>query len=1462
MSLHVHTGTLSGPFAEYAPASRTQYAIDPVALMIEECMRISSAMRKQARWSASGVAAIFGAADFFGDDEPLVSKLAHSSVAGLGSYNHAGSAASTAGTHSRTANGAASGPANALHSSFLQLRAILGETADIDSVDSLTLMQPFLLTIESSATSGAVTALALGVIAKALQYDILSFRSRNLSATLVQLTTSLTRCRFEASDQSSDDAVLLRVLRLLETLVTGPLSQLLPNAVISEVIHTCISLACNKRRSEVLRRAAEMAMVAMTQRIFQRVRELEPEQSTGEEFAANYAEIHAETRHTDTPASAGSSRSSDDISSVNFGTGHHTAATVDLAPLSPRKDAVADETPAQFDIQCINEFMGLLISMSSPANQYQHTESSRVFALTLLNTAIEVAGDYMPNHPSLMALLADPVSKDVSQIIASTDSVPLLQESLRLFCSMAVILKANLKAQIELTLNLIFKSLLPNKRAIDRNIKGTTAISSRSPVSKELIVESLSFLWTRSPQFFAELFVEYDCDFEKSDLATTFVDFLCELALPESAITTTDNVPPICLEGILSFVSSINARAKSYPPDKSDSKHPLVANKVQKNSFIKCTEIFNDNPKKGIAALAESQFINNVDDAKELAEFFFQKSTRLNKKVLGEYLAKPANAEVLKEFMFLFDFGGLRVDEGLRIMLKSFRLPGESQQIERIVELFAEAFVASQTTENNPAPDDCPDREPVLPDRDAVFILSYSIIMLNTDLHNPQVKKSMDLEAYRRNLKGVYNGKDFPEWYMAGIYNSIRDREIIMPEEHHGTEKWFDDVWHNLISSQSNWARDHGNSAEEFDSATLCDFDKLLFESVVENVVETLIQVFKEASDDNIITKLMSSIDKCATVCITYDLQKAVSFMIESLTRLTSLADTPAVKVAEDDQFRLEIPITQLTIEKKADPVTVSELSVYFGKDFKAQLSTVVLFRLIKKPGCKVSDSWKTVIRLILNLFENCLVEPNLFSEFQKKLKLAPLAKVKPSFVIQKVKPLKESGLLSTFSSFLKGYSDEPPEPSDQEIESTLSTIDCVQSLNIPAIFKVISKSDKDQMKRFIVLFSQNLPVFSAEIKRYFESEVLFMFEVMVCFSLIVEDSETTNLTIKRLVEYLESNSLTKKGFIRLSTYLFLLVRKSEGEYHENVSKILQNILGFEQATLAKHGSSLIQPLFSLVDNDSHVRNIFWNEPFWNILRALGSIQFFSEDILVFTETVVRQFPDKISNENYLPFLGVLDEISSLGAVGAQYEQEQALEQTEEEIQSNKSLIQVAKRSITLTGELSHVQHKLTYPLIQALAHQCFNPCRDVRTHAVQILQSTISSGQLTETYTAEGLFEYGLFPLLAELQKKETLETDASAFWGTQSQVLSLVGKTYLRIYTELSKEVAETMWFRLVRDFGVVNEISPQVKEPSLEVLKNMILVLQRDFLTAENESLWNKTWDALDKLFPGLKDEVVSK
>jgi len=53
---------------------------------------------------------------------------------------------------------------------------------------------------------------------------------------------------------------------------------------------------------------------------------------------------------------------------------------------------------------------------------------------------------------------------------------------------------------------------------------------------------------------------------------------------------------------------------------------------------------------------------------------------------------------------------------------------------------------------------------------DAAYVLAFSIIMLNTDLHSPQVRKRMTIEDYSRNLKGVNDNKDFaPEYIVSSI---------------------------------------------------------------------------------------------------------------------------------------------------------------------------------------------------------------------------------------------------------------------------------------------------------------------------------------------------------------------------------------------------------------------------------------------------------------------------------------------------------------------------------------------------------------------------------------------------------------------------------------------------------------------------------------------------------------------
>ncbi len=66
----------------------------------------------------------------------------------------------------------------------------------------------------------------------------------------------------------------------------------------------------------------------------------------------------------------------------------------------------------------------------------------------------------------------------------------------------------------------------------------------------------------------------------------------------------------------------------------------------------------------------------------------------------------------------------------IRLYLESFRLPGEAQKINRIMESFGKHYH-----------EQCPD---LFRNADAVYILGYSVILLNTDQHNVGVRCSVD----------------------------------------------------------------------------------------------------------------------------------------------------------------------------------------------------------------------------------------------------------------------------------------------------------------------------------------------------------------------------------------------------------------------------------------------------------------------------------------------------------------------------------------------------------------------------------------------------------------------------------------------------------------------------------------------------------------------------------------------
>ena len=65
--------------------------------------------------------------------------------------------------------------------------------------------------------------------------------------------------------------------------------------------------------------------------------------------------------------------------------------------------------------------------------------------------------------------------------------------------------------------------------------------------------------------------------------------------------------------------------------------------------------------------------------------------------------------------------------DSLRLFLTGFRLPGEAQKIDRLMEKFAQRYC-----EGHP-------QNGVFASADAAYVLAYSVIMLTTDLHSTKV---------------------------------------------------------------------------------------------------------------------------------------------------------------------------------------------------------------------------------------------------------------------------------------------------------------------------------------------------------------------------------------------------------------------------------------------------------------------------------------------------------------------------------------------------------------------------------------------------------------------------------------------------------------------------------------------------------------------------------------------------
>ncbi|KYR02337.1 ankyrin repeat-containing protein [Tieghemostelium lacteum] len=179
---------------------------------------------------------------------------------------------------------------------------------------------------------------------------------------------------------------------------------------------------------------------------------------------------------------------------------------------------------------------------------------------------------------------------------------------------------------------------------------------------------------------------------------------------------------------------------------------------------------FNNKPNKGIEFCIQNQLCQRTP--KDIAHFLLT-HPELSKQAIGEYIGDgdDFNIQVLHSFVEELDFTGLEIDQALRKFLLNFRLPGEAQKIDRMMEKFAQQFYLHN-----------PDNK-TFASNEIVYVLAFSIIMLNTDAHNPNIKKKMTKAEFIKNNGGINNGDDLPIEFMESLYDRIVTNEIQMERD-------------------------------------------------------------------------------------------------------------------------------------------------------------------------------------------------------------------------------------------------------------------------------------------------------------------------------------------------------------------------------------------------------------------------------------------------------------------------------------------------------------------------------------------------------------------------------------------------------------------------------------------------------------------------------------------------------
>ncbi|XP_064977071.1 brefeldin A-inhibited guanine nucleotide-exchange protein 2-like [Musa acuminata AAA Group] len=426
----------------------------------------------------------------------------------------------------------------------------------------------------------------------------------------------------------------------------------------------------------------------------------------------------------------------------------------------------------------------------------------KIVALELLKILLENAGAVFRTSERFLGAIKQYLCLSLLKNSASAHLI-VFQLSCSIFMSLVSRFRPGLKAEIGVFFPMIVLRVLEN-------------VAQPNFQQKMIVLCFFEKLCVDS-QILVDIFINYDCDVHSSNIFERMVNGLLKTAQGPPPGAPTTLIPPQdttmkfeamkCLVAILRSMGDWMNKQLRIPDPQSqktetidgsgDSNELTLANgngdetaevsdsnsdtpngtsevasieqrRAYKLELQEGISLFNQKPKKGIEFLINAKKVGDVPA--DIAAFL-RSASGLNKTLIGDYLGEreDLSLKVMHAYVDSFDFQGMEFDEAIRCFLKGFRLPGEAQKIDRIMEKFAERY--------------CKCNPKAFTSADTAYVLAYSVILLNTDAHNPMVKNKMSPDDFIRNNRGIDDGKDLPEEFLRSLFDRISKNEIKMKED-------------------------------------------------------------------------------------------------------------------------------------------------------------------------------------------------------------------------------------------------------------------------------------------------------------------------------------------------------------------------------------------------------------------------------------------------------------------------------------------------------------------------------------------------------------------------------------------------------------------------------------------------------------------------------------------------------